>query len=178
MTRLCDRPGCSERGAIAYGFDADRLLVWLMPYDPDADRNRAGTLCVRHADSMVVPLGWTLEDARDPMPRLFRPATRARPARPARRPKKQPAETPTRAVEQLRLGDPATPPPVEAAAGDVAAHTVVEVTGVSSSPDDPDATVAMPWMPDFDITDELGGALSATTPLLARAFRGVDRHDA
>ncbi len=54
-------------------------------------------------------------------------------------------------------------------------HTVVEVTGVSSS-DDPDVTVAIPWMPEFDITDELGGALSAETPLLARAFRGIDRH--
>jgi hypothetical protein len=49
------------------------------------------------------------------------------------------------------------------------------VTGVSSS-DDPDVTVAIPWMPEFDITDELGGALSAETPLLARAFRGIDRH--
>lgn len=56
------------------------------------------------------------------------------------------------------------------------APTVVEVTGVASAPDDPDATVAIPWMPEFDITDDLGGALHADSPLLARAFRGVGRH--
>ena len=78
MTRLCERPGCSERGAIAYGFDADRLLVWLSPLDPDADRKRAGTLCIRHADAMVVPRGWTLDDARDPMPAPVPPAPRNR----------------------------------------------------------------------------------------------------
>lgn len=181
MARLCERPGCSERGAIAYGFDADRQLVWLTPLDPEADRNRAGTMCVRHADAMVVPLGWTLEDARDPMPRLFKPATRARPARPARR--KEPRPKRPAAVDQLPLDDSAEPTPPESAllapvtdAGD--AHTVLAVTGVASAPDDPDATVSMPWMPDFDITDELGGALSAETPLLARAFRGIDRHHA
>ena len=78
MARLCERPGCSERGAIAYGFDPDRLLVWLSPLDPDADRMRAGVLCIRHADAMVVPRGWTLDDARDPNPRLFRPAKQPR----------------------------------------------------------------------------------------------------
>ena len=62
MARLCERPGCSERGAVAYGFDADRLLVWLAAFDPDAERTRAGVLCKRHADSMVVPVGWTLDD--------------------------------------------------------------------------------------------------------------------
>ena len=188
MARLCERPGCSERGAIAYGFDADRTLVWLAPLDPDADRNRAGTLCVRHADAMVVPLGWTLEDARDPMPRLFKPAARPRPTRPARRPAATPAARPVakrskqRSSEQLALEPPATQavprgrhetPAVEATT--VEPPTVVMVTGVASSPDDPDATVAIPWVPEFDITDDLGGTLHAETPLLARAFRGVDR---
>lgn len=194
MTRLCERPACSEPGAIAYGFDAARAFVWLAPLEPDADRNRAGTLCVRHADAMVVPLGWTLEDARDPMPRLFKPAARVRPARPSRRSSgslpsrpgakrvKPPAEEQLSLVE-VPAPEPPTapptrhhaPPPTITPDPPIAAHTVVEVTGVASS-DDPDATVAIPWMPEFDITDELGGALSAETPLLARAFRGVDRH--
>lgn len=188
MARLCERPACSEHGAIAYGFDAVRALVWLAPLEPDADRNRAGTLCVRHADAMVVPMGWTLEDARDPMPRLFKPAARVRPARPSRRSGSTPSRlgakrgTPP-AVEQLALVEPlpaevvAPPTPIAPVTPDppIEAHTVVEVTGVSSS-DDPDVTVAIPWMPEFDITDELGGALSADTPLLARAFRGIDRN--
>jgi len=194
MTRLCERPACSEHGAIAYGFDAERALVWLAPLEPDADRNRAGTLCVRHADAMVVPLGWTLEDARDPMPRLFKPAAGVRPARQTRRATgsspsrpgakrtKPPAEEQLSLVE-LPAAQPSTKPRTKRAAPPAppvtpdppVEHTVAEVTGVASS-DDPDATVSIPWMPEFDITDELGGALSAETPLLARAFRGIDRH--
>ena len=57
---------------MAYGFDADRQLVWLAPCAPDADRMRAGGLCRRHADALVVPRGWTLDDRREPTPRLFR----------------------------------------------------------------------------------------------------------
>lgn len=180
MTRLCERPGCSERGAIAYGFNAAERRVWLAPFDPDQDRNRAGTLCLRHADAMVVPVGWTLEDARDPMPRLFRPAPRARkPRQPRRTEAKKSRAT---ADEQLPLDD--TAPPVDNAApagpetaGPDAAATVAAVTGVASEVD-PDATTALPWKPDFDITDDLGGALNADSPLLARAFRGIDRRDA
>ena len=56
----------------AYGFDVDRLLVWLAPCEPDADRMRAGALCRRHADALVVPRGWTLDDRREPAPRPFR----------------------------------------------------------------------------------------------------------
>jgi hypothetical protein len=173
MTRLCERPGCSERGAIAYGFDAGECRVWLAPFDPDADRNRSGTLCVRHADAMVVPQGWILEDARDPMPRLFRPAPRQRLPRKSRRGegrKAQPAPG-----EQLPL-DEATAADEVVAADEAAASTVAAVTGVASGEVDPDATTSMPWMPDFDITDDLGGTLNAESPLLSRAFRGIGRH--
>ena len=75
MGRLCERPGCSEVAAIAYGFDVDQLLVWLAPRDPDAEPLRAGSLCRRHADAMVVPRGWTLDDRREARPRLFRSAS-------------------------------------------------------------------------------------------------------
>ena len=76
---------------MAYGFDADRQLVWLAPSEPDADRMRAGALCRRHADALVVPRGWTLDDRREPAPRLFR-ATRV--DRAASRPKAVEAERP------------------------------------------------------------------------------------
>ena len=33
---------------------------------------RAGALCQRHADTLVVPRGWTLDDRRERAPRLFR----------------------------------------------------------------------------------------------------------
>ena len=175
MARLCERPGCSEHGAIAYGFDAGQCLVWLAPLDPDADRNRSGTLCVRHADAMVVPRGWTLEDARDPMPRLFRPATRQRQPRARRADARKPGPVP---VEQLVLDDVPTPDEAVSDTPAAEANTVIAVTGIASGETDPDVTTSMPWMPDFDITDDLGGALNADSPLLSRAFRGIDRHNA
>ena len=156
MARLCERPGCSERGAVAYGFDADRLLVWLAAFDPDAERTRAGVLCKRHADSMVVPVGWTLDDTRDPRPALFK-APRA--TRRKRAPRRQPATSVAEADEL----------PLPAPTG----HTVAELSG--AEPDDPDATVAMPWMPVFDVGDDLDGLLQAKSPLLARAFQGSTR---
>ena len=102
MGRLCERPGCSELAAIAYGFDVDQLLVWLAVRDPDGDPLRAGGLCRRHADAMVVPLGWTLDDRRESPPRLFRsePAkVREEPAKKRMR-RKAATEAPT---DQLAL---------------------------------------------------------------------------
>lgn len=83
MARLCERPGCSVPADVSYGFDADTLVVWLDTFQADTGA-RAGVLCLRHADAMVVPLGWMLDDRRDPVPRLFRSAAEA-PARPAPR---------------------------------------------------------------------------------------------
>lgn len=176
MTRLCERPGCSERGAIAYGFDAERLLVWLLPLDPSADRNRSGVLCLRHADAMVVPVGWSLDDARDPTPRLFRTPTAAkRPSRPRRAAAKH-APAPPPEEEQLELVEGPPGPLAAPPASEAIDRTVAHVTGVASAAeDDPDATTAIPWMPDFDESDDLGGLLDARSPLLTRAFWGADR---
>jgi hypothetical protein len=177
MGKLCERPGCSDVAAMAYGFDVDRLLVWLAPRDPDGDPLRAGSLCKRHADAMVVPRGWTLDDRRETAPRLFRPPAEeaAAPAPPKRkrRPRAKTAPTPP-AVE------PTEPPPptlVEVLPAEVPdeARTVAEVTGEPSATDDPDATQAIPWLPTFDEHDDLDGVLAARSPLLARAFKGTDR---
>ncbi len=170
MGRLCERPGCSDVAAMAYGFDADRLLVWLAPREPDGDPLRAGSLCKRHADAMVVPLGWTLDDRRDATPRLFPTA----PAGAAAGRRSRAAGPTGPSAEQLaRRGvhDPAAR--AERAAG--AAPTVADVTGRPLANDDPDATVAIPWLPTLDADDDLGGVLAANSPLLARAFRGTER---
>ena len=109
MGRLCERPGCSELAAIAYGFDVDQLLVWLAARDPDGDPLRAGSLCRQHADAMIVPQGWTLDDRRDGTPRLFRsqPADDPPPPPKTRTRRKAAAEVPT---DQLALEtDVATP---------------------------------------------------------------------
>jgi len=188
MGRLCERPGCSDVAAMAYGFDVDRLLVWLAVRDPDGgDPMRAGSLCKRHADAMVVPQGWTLDDRRDSTPRLFRPAPSTPPAKSSRaRARRGPGDVTERA--ELELADvapsPAAVTEIETAIVETvdvveelepAVATVASVTGTPSADDDPDATVAIPWLPTFDEGDDLDGVLAARSPLLARAFRGTDR---
>ena len=44
---------------------AERLTVWLEPFDADLAA-RVGVLCRRHADAMVVPNRWSLDDRRPP----------------------------------------------------------------------------------------------------------------
>ena len=78
MTRLCERPGCSVPAAVAYGMESERLLVWLAVVPEGVTTLRTGVLCRRHADAMVVPRGWTLDDRREAVPRLFRVADAAR----------------------------------------------------------------------------------------------------
>jgi hypothetical protein len=185
MGKLCERPGCSDVAAIAYGFDVDRLLVWLAARDPDGDPLRAGSLCKRHADAMVVPRGWTLDDRREAVPRLFRPAPTADAPAPKRRRAKTAARTEAAAPEappaapltETPSAQPAPPVAMATPAHDELdpSRTVAEVTGEPSATDDPDATQAIPWLPTFDKDDDLGGVLAARSPLLARAFRGTDR---
>ncbi len=139
---------------MSFGFDADRLLVWIGVRQPNDDPMRSGSLCRRHADAMVVPQGWTLDDRREPGPRLFKSpaATTSPPARPRR-----PVSRPTDPTEQMDLDD---------------VRTVADVVGPMA---DLDTTAPIPWLPTFDEDDDLDGVLAAETPLLARAFRGADR---
>lgn len=46
------------------------LLFWIVATDTDTPSD-AKLLCRRHADAMVVPRGWTLDDRRQPTPSLF-----------------------------------------------------------------------------------------------------------
>lgn len=151
MARLCERPGCSQPADVWYGIDAEHLTVWIDAFDRGT-QTRAGVLCRRHADAMVVPLGWLLDDRREPVPRLFRAPATAHVERP-RRARHTPARDDT---VQLELAPPVGPDDQPVAA-DVA-----------------DAPVA-PWRPVFDQTDDLGGLLGAESPLLSRAFRGRQR---
>lgn len=159
MQRLCGRPGCSDTASVAYGMRPEDLVFWLdvLPEHPEAG---AGALCRRHADSMVVPRGWTLDDLRDPDLHLFRPPLPAPMPRPrATRQNRQPVG------EQLRFGD------VTAAVDDSPA----EPTDVTPSADAVADDDRPPWTPSFDEADDLDGLLSARSPLLSRAFRTADR---
>jgi hypothetical protein len=66
----CERPTCAEQATVAYAFDAARCMAWLEPFE--APSPGQGRLCRRHADAMVVPKGWWLEDRRT-MKQLFVP---------------------------------------------------------------------------------------------------------
>jgi hypothetical protein len=129
------------------------LLFWLAPL-ADAPTADANVLCRRHADAMVVPKGWTLDDRREEHPRLFKPRPKTTATAPASTRRKKSGGK-SSATEQLQIdGTGEIPRPAEAAA-----------------PSEP----PQPWQPDFDHDDDLGGLLEVSSPLLARAFRGKHR---
>lgn len=175
MQRLCERPGCSEVASVAYGMRAEDLVFWLDTLSPSeavdaAGPSSRGALCRRHADSMVVPRNWVLDDLRDPDLHLFRPPPVERGAPPVRRRRSSSGEQPG---EQLELGvDPDQLVSVDPDSGGPASEATAPDVSAPEAPA-PEA----PWTPSFDVDDDLGGLLAARSPLLARAFRGSDRPD-
>ena len=174
--------------------EADRLLVWLEIVPEGAAPVRSGVLCRRHADAMVVPRGWTLDDRRESRPRLFRVADTTAAPRP--RGHREARQRSLGSGDQLTFGDE----PAEGAAGsdggDIALVpanaavplTIDPVTGEPRDDDttvitvgdirplgelDPDETQALPWRFKYDEDDDLGGVLNTKSPLLSRAFRGL-----
>lgn len=133
------------------------LVFWIDTL-PDPIDDDAAVLCRRHADAMVVPRGWTLDDLRDPDLHLFRPPLPAPSARQrVTRQRRQPA-----VAEQLQLG--VQPDPLLEGDGPAQSDAI----------EDHDAGAA-PWAPSFDEADDLDGLLSAHSPLLSRAFRTAER---
>lgn len=163
--------------------EAADAYVRLDVFDPDAERSFAsGVLCRRHADAMVVPRGWALDDRREATPRLFRPQqVVALPDRgPTRRPpashpstvktsSKAPAVKSTaRRDLAVQVIEPALPFGVDpAAAVEAPAEPIVE-------PDvDADATKVLAWTPEFAAAEDIDVLREARSPLLSRAFRGL-----
>lgn len=64
--RLCSRPTCAEPAGSTLGYDYARRRAWLEPLTPQADPS-GHDLCDHHADLLAVPLGWSLEDLREPL---------------------------------------------------------------------------------------------------------------
>ena len=151
---------------------AEDRVFWLDVL-PDDDSGVGGVLCRRHADSMIVPRGWTLDDLRDPELHLFRPPN---PTARVRRHRPSPVRSVDATGEQLRLTEDvleAFPEEVPDASIDPVASVSVgdlEEIGDPENIDDPG-----PWTRSFDEADDLDGLLSAQSPLLSRAFRTADR---
>ena len=167
MARLCERPGCSNPGEAAYGMVAEELLFWLAPIATTPERG--GVLCKRHADSMVVPRGWTLDDRRHGGPSLFQAERFSTPAEPSPAPATRPRTRAARGGEQLQIdGTGEIPHPTE-----LPDDLPTEPEPEPEAATEPEVTES-PWHPEFDQGDDLGGVLNVTSPLLARAFRGTD----
>ena len=129
MRRLCERPGCAAPAEVSYGIDHVSLVVWV-DNTAVSERELAGRLCRRHANALVVPRGWTIDDRRDAVPKLFRVEDEKVPVvkpKAKRLPKKDPSESPS-------LFEPAAELP----------EVVVDD---APSPVDPDETQAIPWLP-------------------------------
>ncbi len=191
MSRRCERPGCRELAAVAYGFDSERSVVWLESVAPAlVETARSGMVCRRHGDSMSAPRGWTLDDRRGDAATLFGSPPDAgmssapEPRRPVPRTRRVPRPVDLTGELPFGLFDE---PPVAEPPSMAADHRVVgsASTAIGSAQYrdrdepyrdrdepylDPDETKAIAWSPHFDQTDDLGGLLRAESPLLARAF--------
>ena len=153
--------------------NAQALLVTLENYAPVGNERR-NCLCMKHADRLSVPRGWSIDDRRESVPRLFRPPAPVKvqrdttPASGQRRKSRGEAVRPKlfdREVvqETAPAPAPATPP----------APAPVQVDEWEVRDDGLEETQAMQWKPSFDHTDDLGGILRPKGKLMSRAF-GMD----
>ena len=164
MARLCERPGCSERGGgVRLRRRSSARVAGAARPRRRADACRRAVQAPRRCDGGADRL-----DAR-------------RPARSEARAVPNAAGNTSQAPRPPVAGGDGRPPGRRAARrapvagwrrnrGDAPDDDGRRISG--AQPDDPDATVAMPWMPEFDVDDEVGELLHADSPLLARAFRG------
>ena len=147
--------------------DSAERLVWLEVVPASGEIVRMGGICRRHADAMIVPRGWTLDDRRESRPRLFRvadsPVERMKPVRAAR--KRSTADQSGHGVVGEQLSFDVDGGPDEITVGDIRPLASADV----------DETQAVPWRFEFDDSDDLGGLLQTDSPLLSRAFRGPQR---
>ncbi len=172
MSKLCVRPGCSNEGAAVYGMVPEDLLFWIAPISA-ASAPDQNVLCRRHADAMSVPRGWTLDDRREEVPRLFM-AGRFESDEPSpTRAKRAQRSARTGSGEQLvidgtgEIERPDVEPLPQSPAAAPAPADDTEPAGAD--------VVPAPWTPAFDHDDDLDGLLETDSPLLSRAFRGAER---
>lgn len=183
MARLCERPGCSVPADVSYGIDPEHLEVWLDTFG-NPNTSRAGVLCLRHANAMVVPLGWMLDDRREIAPRLFpSPVVANSAAEPLQRPRRSARSARSHVTDdtlQLELdADAVAAIPEDPAPGTVAASSneepAAQPAGELESDPNSDGESVVPWQPVFDQRDDLSGLLRTRGSLLSRAFNGVPR---
>ena len=166
MPRLCERPGCSAPATVTYGFNTGNLLVWLGPFEPGDTARPYGTgiLCRRHADALVVPRGWHVDDRREAVPRLFKTPAVSEPVEAEKANVRPFRDKQTRARQARKKAAPTA--------------ELFDATAVEAEPV-LDETQAMPWSPTLfeDIVDGAFEAEPARGGLLARAFGNKERRE-
>ena len=160
MSKQCERPSCKELAIAAYFLDSAELLMTLENYVP-VDGMRVNGLCRRHADALVVPRGWRIEDKRENVPRLF----------PVTPPAEKPKSTVAKKVDSKKSR---VKPPRPSIFDEMKTDKKLEEVVVPIVEVELEETKAIPWSPQFDQTDDLGGVLRPKGRLLSRAFNFDD----
>ena len=152
MAQQCERPGCAQPAAVEYIIDPQSLLLTLQNYEVVKGERRSA-LCATHGDRMSVPKGWSIDDRREDPPRLFKtPKSGVAPAK---------ASVKKSVTELKQKKKPAVRPMLFQTDKQVVRDADLE------------ETQALPWVPHFDRTDDLGGVLRPKGKLMSRAF-GLD----
>jgi len=130
---------------VSYGIDHSTLVVWV-DNKAVSERDHAGRLCRRHANALSVPRGWTIDDRRELVPKLFVVKTSDEDEAPLVKKKKVASaeKKPKKAASRPR------PSLFEANDAQRAAEnqaTEEVVTSVDQHIEDPDETRAIPWSP-------------------------------
>jgi hypothetical protein len=206
MSRSCEKLGCNEPGEVAFGIDRISCVVWLENHDRD-DARHLNVLCVPHAARLTLPRGWSFDDRRERVPRLFvapnttssvtarkpgkggdatastrRTSTKgAAAAKPGNKTGAVPRRTardaskPAKRKDGPELFDPTLPldsPLLVPLSAEVPGETPVDVPSdaTSATPHTASPDTQPAYLPKFDRTSDVGGALNATGRLLGRAF--------
>ena len=165
----CERPLCREIATVEYSMNAQALLVTLENFAPVGNERR-NCLCMKHADRLSVPRGWSIDDRRESVPRLFRPPAPVKLQRDA---------TPSSGQRRKSRGDTVRPKLFdrevvqETATATATAPAPAQVDEWEVRDDGLEETQAMQWKPSFDHTDDLGGILRPKGKMMSRAF-GMD----
>jgi hypothetical protein len=77
VRQTCERVGCSGAASVAYGIDIGTLVVWLEFASPDSPHH-LNVLCDKHAERLILPRGWSVDDRREGTSRLFVAANKDR----------------------------------------------------------------------------------------------------
>jgi len=79
VRRLCEKPGCGQPVAVIYGLapSGTEAGLWVDHWSPERidevpPPGARGAVCQKHSESLSAPRGWSFEDRREAIPRLFK----------------------------------------------------------------------------------------------------------